>query len=97
MRPTQIPRAQALHPVPAIPISKAAASPRLVPLMVFGAASSFVVYYVQRQLHRTSSDFDRAFASYNTPESEASRARVFAGAGAASDPRTSAFNALGWK
>ncbi|KXJ86426.1 hypothetical protein Micbo1qcDRAFT_209116 [Microdochium bolleyi] len=95
MRPTTIIRAQASHPIPAMPIVKAAPMPRLVPAMVFFSAGSLVVYYVQRQLRRTSGDFDRAFAKYNTPESEASRARAFAGA--VEDPRTSMFNALGWK
>lgn len=54
------------------------------------------MYYIGSQLHRTSSEFDRSFAKYNTPESEASRARTFAGLETA-DPRTSVFNALGWK
>ncbi|KAH7018072.1 uncharacterized protein B0I36DRAFT_368120 [Microdochium trichocladiopsis] len=92
-------RAQVSHPYPvpamAAAIPKSAPPPRLVPALVFGAAGSLVVYYVQRQLRRTSGDFDRAFAQYNTPESEASRARAFAGA--VEDPRTSFFNALGWR
>jgi hypothetical protein len=48
---------------------------------------------VASQLATTSAKFDRSFAKYNTPESEANRARTFDGA--VENPRTSLFNILG--
>ncbi|EFW98828.1 hypothetical protein CMQ_4680 [Grosmannia clavigera kw1407] len=67
----------------------------VVPTLVTVGAVTGVATYVRRQLMRESQAFDRYFSTYNTPESEASRKRVFEGA--SEDPRTSLMNILGWK
>ena len=59
-----------------------------------GAASA-VGLYVYGQLHTESKTMDRFFAAYHTPESEASRQRVFDGA--IEDPRKNLLNFLSWK
>lgn len=56
---------------------------------------SGVVAYVHRCLSYESSQMDRFFSSYNTPQSEANRAKVFQDA--SYDPRTNVLNVLGWK
>jgi hypothetical protein len=57
-------------------------------------AATTVTAYVQWQLKKESTQMDRFFQPYNTPESEASRSKSFEGA---PDPRSSLFNVLGWK
>ncbi|EPE03175.1 hypothetical protein F503_01511 [Ophiostoma piceae UAMH 11346] len=64
------------------------------PIVSIGAAS-VVASYVYTQLHSESATMDRFFASYHTPESEASRQRVFDGA--IEDPRKNVLNFLSWK
>lgn len=64
------------------------------PIVSVGAASA-VATYVYTQLHHESDTMDRFFASYHTPESEASRQRVFDGA--IEDPRKNILNFLSWK
>ncbi|OAA66445.1 hypothetical protein SPI_01021 [Niveomyces insectorum RCEF 264] len=75
-------------------MSSAIAS-KVIPTVVTLGAVSGVVAYVRQQLNRESNTMDRYFASYNTPQSEASRRRVFEGA--SEDPRTSLLNVLSWK
>ncbi|KAI9172638.1 hypothetical protein HJFPF1_02147 [Paramyrothecium foliicola] len=77
------------------PIRIPAASPRVMPAVITVGAVSAIVGYVQWQFGKSSQKLDSFFASYNTPQSEASRQRTFAGAN--TDPRTSFFNMLGRK
>ncbi|KAF4458180.1 hypothetical protein F53441_31 [Fusarium austroafricanum] len=74
-------------------IAKPAAYPKALPVVVAVGSFALVASYVNSQLNRTSAAFDRSFAKYNTPESEANRARTFDGA--IENPRTSLFNILG--
>ena len=64
------------------------------PIVSIGAASA-VASYVYTQLHSESAEMDRFFSPYHTPESEASRQRVFDGA--VEDPRKNVLNFLSWK
>ncbi|KAL1876352.1 hypothetical protein VTK73DRAFT_9531 [Phialemonium thermophilum] len=75
-----------------LPVHGAAA--RVVPAVVVVGTISGVVAYVRSQLRTESRTMDRFFSQYRTPESEASRQRVFEGA--VEDPRKSWFNVLGW-
>ncbi|KAF5000732.1 hypothetical protein FGRMN_1573 [Fusarium graminum] len=72
---------------------KPAAYPKALPFVVAIGSFALVASYVTSQLSTTSAKFDRSFAKYNTPESEANRARTFDGA--IENPRTSLFNILG--
>ncbi|KAH6893068.1 hypothetical protein B0T10DRAFT_559067 [Thelonectria olida] len=80
--------------VAATPMPKAAV-PKVLPVLMVAASAGAVVTYIRSQLTYTSSQFDRSFSKYNSPESEASRRATFDGA--VEDPRTSIFNVLGWK
>lgn len=55
-----------------------------------------VAAFVRWQLQRESQTMDRMFAQYHSPQSEASRQKVFADSGFG-DPRLSLFNVLSWK
>ncbi|TPX10284.1 uncharacterized protein E0L32_008689 [Thyridium curvatum] len=68
---------------------------KAAPTLVVVGAVSGVVAYVHRCLSYESSQMDRFFSSYNTPQSEANRAKVFQDA--SYDPRTNVLNVLGWK
>lgn len=57
---------------------------------------SAVATYVSWQLSRSARTYDRMFAQYQSPESEASRQKVFGDQGRG-DPRRSVFNVLGWR
>ncbi|KAH8904917.1 hypothetical protein BR93DRAFT_929192 [Coniochaeta sp. PMI_546] len=70
-----------------------ASVPRVLPAVVVIGAVSAVGMYVRTQLRQESRAMDRYFAQYKSPESEASRNKVFEGQ---SDPRKSIFNILGW-
>lgn len=61
-------------------------------MVVVGAVSA-VGAYVRSQLRRESRTMDRYFSTYRSPESEASRRKVFEGQ---PDPRNSLFNVLSW-
>lgn len=61
--------------------------------MVVGSISA-VGAYVHRNLTTNSRQFDKFFASYNTPQSEASRRKTFEGV-EKTDPRTNILNFLG--
>ncbi|KAK2595341.1 hypothetical protein QQS21_006941 [Conoideocrella luteorostrata] len=62
--------------------------------LMFGTGAIAVGTYVRSQLVTNSNTMDRFFASYNTPESEASRRRTFEGH---PDPRTNILNFQGWR
>lgn len=62
--------------------------------MVVGSVAA-VAGYVSHNLKTNSRQFDKFFASYNTPESEASRRKTFEAA-PKQDPRTNFLNILGW-
>ncbi|KAB5522125.1 hypothetical protein GE09DRAFT_501237 [Coniochaeta sp. 2T2.1] len=74
-------------------LTRGAAMPRILPAVVVIGAVSAVGAYVRSQLRQESRAMDRYFSQYKSPESEASRARVFEGQ---SDPRKSVFNILSW-
>ncbi|OIW22548.1 hypothetical protein CONLIGDRAFT_687376 [Coniochaeta ligniaria NRRL 30616] len=75
-------------------IARAPASvPRVLPAVVVVGALSAVGLYVRSQLRQESRAMDRYFSQYKSPESEASRNKVFEGQ---PDPRKSVFNVLGW-
>ncbi len=67
-------------------------SPRALGSVVFAGAAAGVVAYVNQQLNKESATMDHFFSTYNTPQSEASRQRVFDGA--VEDPRTNLLNVL---
>ncbi|KAM0326779.1 hypothetical protein ACHAQA_006653 [Verticillium albo-atrum] len=67
---------------------------RFGPVLIVGATVAVVGTFISAQLSTSSQNLDRAFAKYNSPESEASRQRSFDGA---PDPRTNLLNCLGWK
>ncbi|KIH95261.1 hypothetical protein SPBR_04021 [Sporothrix brasiliensis 5110] len=75
-------------------MSTSVASKALGSVVSLGLASA-VATYVYGQLHTESKTLDRVFSAYNTPESEASRQRVFDGA--IEDPRNNLLNFLSWK
>ncbi|KAJ4312578.1 hypothetical protein N0V84_009861 [Fusarium piperis] len=77
-----------------LPIVKAAAAPKVVPVLLTIGSATIVGTYVRSQLKTQSRTFDRYFSQYNTKESEAVRAQTFDGK--VPDPRTSFFNILGW-
>ncbi|KAI8685305.1 hypothetical protein NCS55_00201700 [Fusarium keratoplasticum] len=77
-----------------LPIVKAAAAPKVVPVLLTIGSATIVGSYVRSQLKTQSRTFDRQFSQYNTKESEAVRAKTFDGK--VPDPRTSFFNILGW-
>ncbi|KAK9443667.1 uncharacterized protein G6M90_00g003370 [Metarhizium brunneum] len=62
--------------------------------LMFGTSALGVATYVRSQLVTNSNTMDRFFATYNTPESEASRQKTFQGH---PDPRTNILNFLSWK
>ncbi|OAQ64691.1 hypothetical protein VFPPC_13931 [Pochonia chlamydosporia 170] len=62
--------------------------------LMFGTSAIGVGTYIRSQLVTNSNTMDRFFASYNTPESEASRQKTFEGH---PDPRTNLLNFLSWK
>ncbi|KAH7192678.1 uncharacterized protein B0J16DRAFT_333524 [Fusarium flagelliforme] len=74
-------------------LAKPAAYPKALPVVVAVGSFAIIASYVSSQLATTSAKFDRSFSKYNTPESEANRARTFDGA--IENPRTSLFNILG--
>ncbi|KAB5522917.1 hypothetical protein GE09DRAFT_1230019 [Coniochaeta sp. 2T2.1] len=74
-------------------LARGASTPRILPAVVVIGAVSAVGAYVRSQLQQESRAMDRYFSQYKSPESEASRARVFEGQ---SDPRKSVFNILSW-
>ncbi|KAM0253822.1 hypothetical protein ACHAP5_000401 [Fusarium lateritium] len=74
-------------------LAKPAAYPKALPVVVAVGSFALIGSYVASQLSITSAKFDRSFAKYNTPQSEANRARTFDGA--IENPRTSLFNILG--
>lgn len=79
----------------------AAANIKPLPGTKYGRAIATVVSlslvgaFVSWQLQVESRTMDRMFAQYQSPESEASRQRVFKDVGRA-DPRKSVFNVLSW-
>ncbi|KAF4460020.1 hypothetical protein FALBO_13214 [Fusarium albosuccineum] len=77
-----------------LPIVKASAGPKVVPVLLAVGSATVVGGYVRSQLRTQSRTFDRYFSQYNTRESEAVRAKTFDGK--VPDPRTSFFNVLGW-
>ncbi|KAL1901506.1 hypothetical protein Sste5346_001913 [Sporothrix stenoceras] len=74
-------------------MSATVASRAIGSVVSLGAASA-VAAYVYGQLHTESKTMDRFFSAYHTPESEASRQRVFEGA--IEDPRKNLLNFLSW-
>ncbi|CAK7203375.1 hypothetical protein SEUCBS139899_006108 [Sporothrix eucalyptigena] len=74
-------------------MSATVASKALGSVVSLGCASA-VAGYVYTQLHTESNTMDRYFSAYHTPESEASRKRVFDGA--IEDPRKNLLNFLSW-
>ncbi|KAJ4260630.1 hypothetical protein NW762_007374 [Fusarium torreyae] len=74
-------------------VPKPAGYPKALPVVVAVGSFALIGSYVSSQLATTSAKFDRSFSKYNTPESEANRARTFDGA--IENPRTSLFNILG--
>ncbi|KAI8717836.1 hypothetical protein NCS52_00860700 [Fusarium sp. LHS14.1] len=74
-------------------LARPVATPKVLPIVMAVGSFAIVAGFVRSQLAITSAKFDRSFDKYNTPESEASRARTFDGA--VENPRTSLFNALG--
>ncbi|KAF5005017.1 hypothetical protein FDECE_8542 [Fusarium decemcellulare] len=76
-----------------LPIVKASAGPKVVPVLLAVGSATVVGGYVRSQLRTQSRTFDRYFSQYNTRESEAVRAKTFDGK--VPDPRTSFFNVLG--
>ncbi|KAJ4309729.1 hypothetical protein N0V84_011342 [Fusarium piperis] len=76
-----------------VALTKPAAAPKALPIIMVVGSFAVVAGFIRSQLSVTSAKFDRSFAKYNTPESEASRAKTFEGA--VENPRTSLFNALG--
>ena len=70
---------------------------KAIPVVVAATSAALVITYVRSQLARNSRIMDERFAQYNTPESEAARRKMYTEAGkGGEDPRTSAFNVLGW-
>ncbi|EEY22267.1 hypothetical protein HYQ46_007225 [Verticillium longisporum] len=67
---------------------------RYGPALMVGTSIAVVGSFIASQLTTSSRNLDRAFAKYNSPQSEASRKRSFEGA---PDPRTNLLNCLGWK
>ncbi|KAK1770052.1 hypothetical protein QBC33DRAFT_530002 [Phialemonium atrogriseum] len=67
---------------------------RLLPAVVVIGSVSAVAAYIRSQLQNESRTMDRFFSQYKSPQSEASRQRVFDGR--KEDPRKSLFNVLGW-
>ncbi|KAF4977690.1 hypothetical protein FZEAL_5831 [Fusarium zealandicum] len=78
----------------ATPMIKAAAAPKVLPVLLVVGSVSVVGGYVRSQLQNQSRTFDRYFSQYNSPQSEAARAKTFNGS--VPDPRASAFNVLSW-
>ncbi|KAF4979053.1 hypothetical protein FZEAL_4663 [Fusarium zealandicum] len=72
---------------------KTVAAPKALPILMAVGSFAVVAGFVRSQLSITSAKFDRSFSKYNTPQSEASRAKTFDGA--VENPRTSLFNLLG--
>ncbi|TQW01026.1 hypothetical protein V2A60_002043 [Cordyceps javanica] len=68
--------------------------PKSLPILVAGTSVLVVGAYVKSQLETQSSNMDRFFSTYNTPESEASRRKTFAGH---PDTRDNMLNILGRK
>ncbi|KAI3398935.1 hypothetical protein diail_8258 [Diaporthe ilicicola] len=86
----------AVTPIKPLPGTKYGPAILVVASCTFGFVNiSAVVTYVQWQLQTSSRTYDRMFAQYQSPQSEASRQKVFEDQGSA-DPRRSVFNVLGW-
>ncbi|KAJ6787834.1 hypothetical protein PWT90_09892 [Aphanocladium album] len=68
--------------------------PRGLPMLMAGTSVLVVGAYVKSQLTTQSNTMDRFFATYNTPESEASRRKTFEGF---PDTRSNMLNFLSWK
>ncbi|KAJ3537475.1 hypothetical protein NM208_g6293 [Fusarium decemcellulare] len=58
-----------------LPIVKASAGPKVVPVLLAVGSATVVGGYVRSQLRTQSRTFDRYFSQYNTKESEAVRQR----------------------
>ncbi|KAF4470888.1 hypothetical protein FALBO_2209 [Fusarium albosuccineum] len=74
-------------------LAKPVATPKVLPVVMAVGSFAIIAGFVRSQLAITSAKFDRSFSKYNTPESEAARAKSFEGA--VENPRTSLFNILG--